>query len=109
MESSKNSPSRFTGVLKANASHNLGVLGFSSGVLSACVVAASQSTLAYISNAIEAFRLSFWIGVRTLGYQRNALRDGGIGLPWSVVLLGVDREEAEDAVEVFRIKVWANC
>jgi len=97
--------SGFTDVLKANTSHNLGVLGFSSGILVACVVAASQNTLVYISISVEAFRLAFWIWVRTQYYRKNVLGDGEEGLPWSVVLLGTDRKEADAAIEAFRHKV----
>jgi len=105
IESSNNSQNRFTDVLKGNVANNLGILGFSSGILPACVVAASRSTLAYISNSVEAYRLAFWIGVRTLGYRRSVLMDGEDDLPWSVVLVGMDRHEAQAAIDDFQFKV----
>jgi hypothetical protein len=105
VESLNNSPSRFTDALKAHASRNLGVLGFSLGILVACVVATSQNTLVCISIFVEAFRLAFWIGVRTQYYRKNVLGDGKECLPWSVVLSGTNRKEADTAIEAFRHKV----
>jgi hypothetical protein len=105
VESSTNSPSRFTDAMKANASCNLGVLGFSSGILVASVVAASQNTLMYISISVEAFRLAFWIGMRTQEYRMNVLGVGEESLPWSMVLLGTNRKDADAAIEAFRHKV----
>jgi malonyl CoA-acyl carrier protein transacylase len=105
LETSNSSPSPSAHFLKANASYNLGVLGFSSGILTACVVAASQSTLTYISNSVEAFRLAFWIGARTQDYRRTVLGNERNHLPWSVVLLGIDAKEAEAAIDAFQCKV----
>lgn len=108
VETSSDSPSRFLDVLKLNTSSNLGVLGFSSGMLPACVVAASSSTLSYISHAVEAFRLAFWVGLRAQGYRRRLLHAGGnpvIGLPWSVIFFGMDRHHALDAIDEFNQKV----
>ena len=73
IESSGTSSSQFADALQSNACHNLGVLGFSSGILPACVVAASGSVLTYISYSVEAFKLALWVGVRTLFY-RHAFR-----------------------------------
>jgi len=106
IESSGTSSSRFTDALQSNARHNLGILGFSSGILPACVVAASGSVLAYISYAVEAFKLALWIGVRTLFYRHSASGDGTGNLPWSVVLLGIDKRGAESAIDGFRRNVW---
>lgn len=108
IETSSGSPGRFVDAIKLNASCKIGILGFSSGMLPACVVAASHSTLAYISYSVEAFRLAFYIGLRTQGYRREVLqggKDASIGLPWSVVLLGMDRLGAQDAIDEFHHKV----
>ena len=107
VDGSNDSPTRFADAFKSNAScGNLGILGFSSGIIPACVVAASQSSLAYISNAVEAFRLVFWIGVRALGYRVKVLKGGGGDrLPWGAVFLGMDRKEAGAAIEAFQAKV----
>jgi malonyl CoA-acyl carrier protein transacylase len=108
VETSSDSPSRFLDALKLNVSSNLGILGLSSGMLPACVVAASNSTLAYISHSVEAFRLAFWIGVRAQGYRRRCLQAGEghlVGLPWSVILLGMDKQCALDAIDEFNQKV----
>ncbi|KAF7320598.1 hypothetical protein HMN09_00144300 [Mycena chlorophos] len=78
----------------ALARYGHGVLGFSSGVLPACVVAASPDLGAFIANSVQAMRLAVWIGVR--GREYAAVGAGGAtGLPWSVVILGASREDAE--------------
>ena len=108
VDGSNDSPTRFADALKSNdasCGNLVGILGLSSGIIPACVVAASQSSLAYISNAVEAFRLVFWIGVRALGYRAEVLKGGGDRLPWGAVFLGMDREEAGAAIEAFQAKV----
>ncbi|KAG6855991.1 Type I Iterative PKS [Tephrocybe sp. NHM501043] len=95
----------FSDVLKANSEHNLGILGFSSGILPACVVATSLSTFGYISKAVEAYRLSLWIGIRSHLYRVQTLKAAPLGLdtdlPWSLVFMGIGRDEAEEAIAAF--------
>ncbi|KAF9464084.1 beta-ketoacyl synthase, partial [Collybia nuda] len=95
----------FSDILKRNVDNNIGVLGFSSGILSACVVSTSLSTLAYISRAVEAYRLAIWIGVRTQIYRRRALEsshlDTNTALPWSLVFLGMNKAYAETSIRSF--------
>ncbi|KAI0036587.1 polyketide synthase [Vararia minispora EC-137] len=86
-----------------SSTHEFGVLGFSSGIISACVAGASRSTLHYINNATAAFRLAFWIGFRAQAYRHRVLDEAGIPRsdtrPWSLVFTGVDKVTAEKLVD----------
>ena len=103
--SSTNSLTPFSDLLKPNLEHGLGILGFSSGILPACVVASSFSTISYISRAVEAYRLAIWIGVRTQLYRRATLDaafiDRHTALPWSLVFLGMSKTKAEESIANF--------
>ncbi|KAL0948282.1 hypothetical protein HGRIS_010876 [Hohenbuehelia grisea] len=91
----------FSDVLKRNLEHGLGVLGFSSGILPACVVGTSFSAITFLTHAVEAYRLAFWIGVRTQSY-RSANVGEGASLPWSLVFMGLGKKTAEEAIANFR-------
>lgn len=100
----------FSDALKENVEQGLGVVGFSSGILPACVVATSQSTLTYISNAVESYRLAFWIGIRCQQHRISALTaEDGPGKectePWSLAVLGLDKKAVEGAVAAFQSEV----
>ncbi|KAI0064076.1 ketoacyl-synt-domain-containing protein [Artomyces pyxidatus] len=99
--------SSFASSLEKNRTHGLGVLGFSSGILPACVVATSASTLEYLSHSVSAFRLAFWIGVRTQLYRRSALEAARASSddtrPWSLVFLGLGHQAVEDAISQFSL------
>ncbi|RDB14789.1 Non-reducing polyketide synthase terA [Hypsizygus marmoreus] len=92
----------FSDVLKRNSESGLGVLGFSSGILPACIVGTSFSTLTFVSRAVEAYRLALWIGIRSQLYTTNILKarpsDMDKGVPWSLVFIGMDKEEAQEAI-----------
>ncbi|KAH7885548.1 putative polyketide synthase [Phlebopus sp. FC_14] len=68
-------PHCFRDILHPNSYHGVGVLGLSSGIFPACVVAASHNMLMYISIAVQVFRLVFWIGFRALQFTRKILAD----------------------------------
>jgi hypothetical protein len=110
--SSANSLTPFSDLLKPNLEHRVGVLGFSSGILPACVVGTSFSTISYISRAVEAYRLSVWIGIRTQLYRRTTLDaafiDTDSTLPWSLVFLGMSKITAEESITNFN-KVALRC
>ena len=103
--SSTNSLTPFSDLLKPNRDHQLGILGFSSGILPACVVGTSFSTISYISSAVEACRLAIWIGIRTRLYCREVLdaafMDADTILPWSLVFLGMSKTTAEASIRDF--------
>lgn len=84
---------------------NTTVLGFSSGILPACVVASSTSPMSYISNALEAYRLALWIGIRIQSYRTQTLTLASLkrdsSLPWSLVVLGLTPETLEKTLTTF--------
>lgn len=90
----------FSDVLKRSN----GILGFSSGILPACVVASSSDLASYISHAVQAYRLSIWIGFRTQVYRATTLGDAHIDgdSPWSFVILGASKNEAEELLQGFQ-------
>ncbi|KIJ60216.1 polyketide synthase [Hydnomerulius pinastri MD-312] len=89
--------------LETNTDYGVGVLGLSSGIFPACVVAASHNALTYISNAVEVFRLVFWLGFRVLQFTRRLLKDNPVDstLPWSVVCLGFSQADMQEHIAVF--------
>ncbi|KAF8074125.1 putative polyketide synthase [Lyophyllum atratum] len=95
----------FSDVLKGNSECSLGVLGFSSGILPACVVGTSISTFSYISKAVEAYRLALWLGIRSQLYRRDSLKatslDPDTNLPWSLAFIGMSKVNAEAAISSF--------
>jgi hypothetical protein len=104
-----NSLNPFTDVLRGNMEQNLGILGFSSGILPACVVASSFSTLSYISCAVEMYRLAIWIGIRTQMYRMSILNptwnENDAALPWAIVLSGASQDEIEAIIARYQAHV----
>ncbi|TFK37752.1 hypothetical protein BDQ12DRAFT_735983 [Crucibulum laeve] len=106
VEANSSSTDSFASVLEDNKVHGAGILGFSSGILPACVVSASNSSVQYISNTVEAFRLVFWIGVRVQQYRESTLRaldalETDVERPWSLVFIGLSNVEIEVAIAQF--------
>ena len=98
------SPTPFVDALRSNLNHAVGILGFSSGIISACVVATSATLHSFICYAVEAYRLAFWIGVRSQLYRAglSAWPTRGYRLrPWSLVLLGMNKTDIQNAVDHF--------
>ncbi|KAH7919227.1 putative polyketide synthase [Leucogyrophana mollusca] len=98
------SPTYFQDTLNTNIKHDIGVLGFSSGIIPACAVGASQNTLMYMCHTVEAFRLAFWIGLRSLQFRKSALREIGEldpALPWSLVCVGLSKASMQDRISNF--------
>ena len=96
----------FTDILKTNIDQQVGIVGFSSGILAACLVASSQTALAYLTYAVEVYRLAFWIGVRSQQYRVNALESSYIPLkwhtePWSQVVIGLDIAAVSDYISKY--------
>jgi len=97
----------FTDLLKANIDHSAGVLGLSSGIFPACVVAVSGNPLSYITNSVEVFRLVFWIALRVLQFTRKLLKERPVDttLPWSVACLGLTKADVEHHIARFEQRV----
>lgn len=96
----------FTDILKTNIDHQVGVAGFSSGILTACLVASSQTALTYLSHAVEIYRLAIWLGIRSQQYRVTALESSNISLkwhsaPWSQVVIGLDISTISDYISKY--------
>ncbi|KAF9240177.1 putative polyketide synthase [Melanogaster broomeanus] len=85
---------------QTNIDHGVGVLGLSSGIYPACVVAASRNAFGYISTAVDVFRLVFWIEFRVLQFTRKMLREGPVDctLPWSVTCIGLTKADIQERI-----------
>ncbi|KAJ3928286.1 MAG: polyketide synthase [Lentinula lateritia] len=90
----------FADLLIGHSTSSVGILGFSSGIVSACVVASSNSAKSYLSFALEAYRLALWIGIRCQLYCFGT-SDADTVLPWSVVFIRISTEEAQEAISDF--------
>lgn len=85
------------------------VLGFSSGILPACVVASAAkpqsmnvNILKFCSNAVEVFKLAFWLAVRTALWKHDyAGAHSDPGESWSVVVMGLDQQDGATAIRAF--------
>ncbi|KAI9508881.1 putative polyketide synthase [Russula earlei] len=98
----------FSALLELNRRYNVGIVGFSSGMISACVVGTSATLLDFLSNATSAFRLALWIGVRAQCFRRQALINSGLRLnddrSWCRILLGMGCHAAEEAISQFGLQ-----
>ncbi|KAF8182359.1 putative polyketide synthase [Pholiota molesta] len=96
----------FEHALRSHTSGRVGVLGFSSGIISACVVATSPSVPSFISNALQAYRLALWIGIRSQIHRKHLL-DSSIPerleevCPWSLMLRGLNKNQAQRSISCF--------
>jgi hypothetical protein len=102
-------PDTFSALLERNRRYRVGVVGFSSGIISASVVGTSATTLDYLSNATSAFRVALWIGVRTQCYRIRAHIASAIYVnddrSWSRILLGMGYHATEEAISQFCLQV----
>ena len=99
----------FADILGQNIQYGAGILGFSSGIFAACVAGTSATLLDFISNAVSAFRVTLWIGVRTECYRIHSLVASGLprndDRSWSLVLLGMAFHAANEAISNFSLQV----
>lgn len=96
----------FEHALRSHTSGRVGVLGFSSGIISACVVATSPSVPSFISNALQAYRLALWIGIRSQIHRKHLLDSSiperlGEACPWSLMLRGLNKHQAQQFISCF--------
>lgn len=96
-------PKQFLKTVQLNASNGVGVLGFSSGILTACVAAASCAVVAFITHTVEAYRLTFWIGVRSQLFRSTLIGCSPFQElhPWVMVLFFVDKIDIQTRVQSF--------
>lgn len=86
-------------------------IGFSTGMFAATVVATSDSIPSFFKNAVDMYRLAFWLGLRAQQYATSAQGSLGLVNPWSLVLLGSIREEVQEAVNAYNttnVRFYAN-
>jgi hypothetical protein len=101
-------PDAFTILLEPNRGYHVGIIGFSSGIISACIVGTSSTLLDYLSNSVSAFRVALWIGVRAQCYRIRALIASSRvndDRSWSRILLGIGYHATEEAISQFRLRV----
>ncbi|KAJ7621501.1 hypothetical protein DFH06DRAFT_1448289 [Mycena polygramma] len=91
----------FSDVLKQSD----GILGFSAGVVIACVVASSSDLASYISHAAQAYRLVLWIGIHMQIYRTTVIDSADTAIhddsPWGIVIMGISKDEAESRIKAF--------
>ena len=99
----------FSAPLERNRQISTGVIGFSSGIISACVVGTSATLLDFLSNAVSAFRVALWIGVRAQFCRDHTLLASGFHINdnhlWSIILLGMGHHATEEAISQFCLQV----
>lgn len=99
-----NSTTPFQDILIGNAAHGFGLLGFSSGIIPACVAASSSTTMDYVNHSTQMYRLVIWIGIRCQLYKvRN--QSAQSHLPWSCVFFRLTKEEADKRISVLRLEI----
>ncbi|TDL16946.1 ketoacyl-synt-domain-containing protein, partial [Rickenella mellea] len=84
----------------------LGIVGYSSGILPALLVATSESRSELLSNALQLLTAAFWLGYHCQIYRQNGLSDipaydPDVEEPWSIVLFDHSQEEATELVDGF--------
>ena len=84
----------------------IGCLSFSLGVLIAPVIASSTTLLDYLSSAVEAYKVTLWIGIRVHLHHHSdpsclALRDSS----WSIVCSGISPLAAQQLIADFHAAV----
>jgi hypothetical protein len=84
----------------------VGCLSFSLGVLMTPVIASSTTLLDYLYSAVEAYKVTLWIGIRVhiyhhINLSRITLRDSS----WSIVCIGVSQIVAQSLIADFHIAV----
>ncbi|TCD66000.1 Type I Iterative Polyketide synthase (PKS) [Steccherinum ochraceum] len=81
------------------------LLGFSTGMFAASVIAAAHSVPSLVTYSVEAFRLAFWLGLRAQQYAQMSLADSAISntSPWSLVVFGASQQELKESVDRFNL------
>lgn len=80
-------------------------IGFCSGILPAVVVAASETDNDFLTNAVEAYRLAFWIGYRVSLYAKNLVGESWMDQPWALAVFGRGRSSIISDIEQFNEQV----
>jgi malonyl CoA-acyl carrier protein transacylase len=83
------------------------VAGFCSGILPALVVAAAPTIESpqFLEYTVGAFRLAFWIALRSALFSQAIAGTTWRDLPWSLVVAGLAKEELEAVLTETRFHV----
>lgn len=76
--------------------------GFCSGLIPATVVASSRTLPEFIDHGVEAFRLAFWIGCRTVLESVKLYGACEDETSWSLVILGLELPQVEELLRTFQ-------
>ena len=79
--------------------------GLCSGILPAAVVASSASVGKFIEFGLGAFRLAFWASYRSALYCQKLLKSGGKEIPWSLVIIGLNKDQILAKIQEFHSQV----
>ena len=84
----------------------VGCLALSLGLLIAPVIASSTTLLDYLSSAVEAYKVTLWIGIRVhLYHHSNPSCVTLHGSPWSIVCTGISSLAAQRLITDFHTTV----
>jgi len=84
----------------------VGCLSFSLGALIAPVIASSTTLLDYLSSAVEAYKVTLWIGIRVhLHHYSNPWCIGLRDSSWSIVCTGISPLAAQQLIADFHAAV----
>ena len=83
-----------------------GILGFSTGMFAAVVIASGTSIANFIANAVEVYRSAFWLGLRAELYATATLGKSDIApsSSWSLVTFGSSRKDIQAAVDRYNVE-----
>jgi Starter unit:ACP transacylase in aflatoxin biosynthesis len=83
----------------------LEINGFCSGLIAAAAVASSSSSTELLKFGVEAFRLAFWIGCRTVVESTKHFQSQNLKASWSLVVIGLNEAEVEEHRRKFSTEV----
>ena len=81
--------------------------GFCAGLVPAAVVASSRNIAQFITFGVEAFRLAFWTGYRTMIRSLECSGKQSLGATWSLIISGLEQAKVEDAMS--GVKAHVRC
>jgi hypothetical protein len=96
---------QFDTCVALETSADVGILGFSTGMLAATVIACASTIPNFIAHSTEAFRLAFWTGLRAQQYANRAHpyieSSDPKSASWTLVIVGPTRSEIQEVVDQY--------
>ena len=91
-----------------NTSEELGIFGFSTGVIAATVIACLDTIPVFVSHATEAFRLAFWMGLRAQQHAKGSFLEAQVAdapsASWTLVTFGSAHGELQEAIDRYNME-----